>query len=130
MNKKLVIVGVASALSLATAPAMAWGDREQGILIGMVGGHILSQIHRNSVGYTSPGVVYRDSSAPGRGWGQSYGYNSYPRVGSTVVVREIVREPTVVYRAPPTVITSPRVCREVPVRDESGSIIEFRQLCE
>lgn len=130
MNKKLLIAGVASTLSLASLPAMAWGDREQGILIGIVGGHILGQLHKNSVGVSSPGVVYRDDDRPGKGRGHGYGHSNHSDRGTTVVIREIVREPTVVYRTPPVAMASPRVCREIPVRNESGHIIEFRQLCE
>jgi hypothetical protein len=130
MNKKLVIAGVASALSLASLPAMAWGDREQGILIGLVGGHILGQIHKNSTSYSSPGIVYRDYDRPGRARGHGYGQSRYSDHGTTVVIREIVREPTVVYHTPPVAMVPARVCRELPVRNESGNIIEFRQLCD
>jgi len=44
MKKFLAIAAVAA--SLASTPAMAWGDREQGILTGVLGTLILQEIQR------------------------------------------------------------------------------------
>jgi hypothetical protein len=47
---------VSLALALAMSPAMAWGDREQGILQGLAGAWILGRVLQNQPApeYTAP----------------------------------------------------------------------------
>ncbi len=116
------VLSVAALTGLAASPAFAWGDREQGILTGIVGALILGHMFEEpKPAPNPPRVSYSDRT----NWERHPGKAQRP-----VVVREIVREPVVVYRSPVVVAENKSDCREVPVRSETGRIIEFRLICE
>lgn len=116
------VISVAALTGLAASPAFAWGDREQGILTGIVAAQILRHVvDEPKPAQNPPRVTYQDRSH----WERHPGKSQRP-----VVVREIVREPVVVYRSPVVVAENKADCREVPVRSETGRIIEFRLICE
>ncbi len=116
------VLSVAALTGLAASPAFAWGDREQGILTGIVGAQILRHVFEEpKPAPHPPRVCYSDRSH----WERHPGKPQRP-----VVVREIVREPVVVYRSPVVVAENKSDCREVPVRSETGRILEFRLICE
>jgi hypothetical protein len=116
------VLSVAVLTGLAASPAFAWGDREQGILTGIVGAQILRHVLEDpKPAPNPPRVTYSDRSH----WERHPGKTQRP-----VVVREIVREPVVVYRSPVVVAENKSDCREVPVRSETGRILEFRLICE
>ena len=58
LSKMLAVIGLSVAVS---TPAMAWGDREQGILAGAAGLWAIQQLNR--VGQQPP-VVYQGNPAP------------------------------------------------------------------
>jgi hypothetical protein len=96
---------LAGGFLVASQPALAWGDREQGILAGIAGTVLWNKL--NERGEPSPAAHpmphYR------------HGYHA-PRLAH--------------YKAPVVVYAAPGHCREVPVKDADGQIIEIRRLCE
>ncbi len=122
MKKLTRILSVVAVTGLIASPAFAWGEREQGILTGIVGAQILRHVlDDNKSESPPPRVTYSDRGH----WERHPGKAHRP-----VVVREIVREPVVVYRSPVIVAENKSACREVPVRSETGKILEFRLICE
>lgn len=122
MKKLTRILSVVAVTGLIASPAFAWGEREQGILTGIVGAQILRHVlEEPKTTPTPPRVTYSDRSH----WERHPGKSQRP-----VVVREIVREPVVIYRSPVVVAETKSDCREVPVRSETGKILEFRLICE
>ena len=77
MKKLIAITAVAATLS---SPAMAWGEREQGILIGTIGTIILQDITRNrsNTPAVQPVIVQQ---SPGYIIEQGYQVNSVERCG-------------------------------------------------
>lgn len=119
LTKTLSVVALTG---LVATPAFAWGDREQGILTGIVGAQILRHVLEDpKPAPNPPRVTYYERGQ----WERHPGKSQRP-----VVVREIVREPVVVYRSPVVVAETKSDCREVPVRSETGKILEFRLICE
>ena len=60
MKKFIAITALAATVATASSPAMAWGDREQGILTGIVGTIIFQDIQRNRQQvYQQPQVIYQ-----------------------------------------------------------------------
>ena len=56
---KTVITAITLTATLFTAPAMAWGDREQGILIGIIGSEIVRGMQEpKHVGTIQPHVTH------------------------------------------------------------------------
>jgi|SaaInl59LU_5_DNA_1037362.scaffolds.fasta_scaffold12613_4 hypothetical protein len=50
MKKFIAITALAATVATASSPAMAWGDREQGALAGIIGTIIFQDIYRNRQG--------------------------------------------------------------------------------
>lgn len=142
--RPLAALGVAAALALGVAskPALAWGDREQGILTGigatLLLGHIADQSresrHRDysvrhapaSVGYDHPGYGHGHYKKHHQGYHGGYSSGFYASSAPVTVVREVPS--TVIIER--EIVASNRLCREVPVKDGKGRVVEFRQLCD
>lgn len=114
-------------LTVASLPAHAWGDREQGILTGIAASYLWREIHDDRhhrdrvvvrpapapvVIEQPPQVIYRDRRGPdvvvvrehpGHGYGRSHKNKRYERDDD---------------------------CRSVPVTDSRGRVIEFRVVCD
>ncbi len=106
--KKRLAAGLAIAAGLVATsqPAMAWGDREQGILTGIAGAVLWNKLNER---HPAPPVVH-------------------PVVPARIIHHHPPR--VISYQEPVTVYPSLRNCREIPVKDASGQIIEIRRLCE
>lgn len=130
--KASLLAGIVG-LGLASSPAMAWGDREQGILTGigatLLLGHIADQSRegrgRHASGYDHPGYSHRSHGVRYDHPGYS-GYGGYGRHAPVTVVREVPQ--TVIIER--EIVASGSICREVPVKDKRGRVVEFRQLCD
>lgn len=85
MRKSIALAVLAVTAAVATTPAMAWGDREQGILLGIGGTLLAQQLVR-------PPVVV----APG--YGPAPVYNAPPYTGYAPPVMPVPSAP--VYGAP------------------------------
>jgi hypothetical protein len=86
---------------LATAPASAWGEREQGALLGLVLGGIVANIYRDS----QPPQIYHPP----------------------VVIQP--QPPVYVYPAPQVYSYHPR-CYSVPAYyDRWGRVVQYQQVC-
>lgn len=90
MRKTLAVVLLAATTLTAVSPAMAWGEREQGIVTGVVGTIIAQQIFR-------PPVVVAQGYPQAQGYVQGYG----PQPG--------YGPPPVVYAPAPPVYGPPMV---------------------
>ena len=106
MKHLAAAMGLAVGLVAASQPALAWGDREQGILAGIVGTVLWSKLNERS-----------HASAGGHPVGPGRIIHHHPHR-------------VMAYQEPVTVIAPTRHCREVPVKDGAGQIIEIRRLCE
>ena len=104
MNRTLITAAtLTTALCLsASSPAMAWGDREQGILTGIAGLTLWNKLNQPA---------------------------SNPVVPDHPVLRGHRHEQPV-YVSGPVVVQSTSVCRDVPVKNQAGKIIEFQRICD
>lgn len=104
-----LIAGISISASLiATAqPAFAWGDREQGILAGVAATVLWNKLNERS--------------------------HAQPAVHPVAPARVIHHHPphrVMAYKEPVIIYSTPANCREIPVKDAGGQIIEIRRLCE
>ena len=101
MRKSIVKLLITAGIASATAPALAWGEREQGILSGLAGAWIIGRMLQPDPPPPPPAVYY---------------YNEPP--------------PPVYYAPPPVVhYYHPPKCYLVPFHDPTGRIIYYRQIC-
>jgi len=102
MRKLISQLTVAAGLISVAMPAMAWGEREQGILSGIAGAWIIGRMMQQPPAPQPPPVYYN--------------YNEPP--------------PPVYYAPPPTVYYyHPPKCYFVPFHDPTGRILYYRQIC-
>ena len=89
-------------ITSSSTPALAWGDREQGILAGIAGVWLFNQLTRDDQRPTQPAqppsVVYQPA-------------------------------PVYVYPEPPVYVHRPR-CHYFPVVDQFGRVMYYRQHCQ
>jgi hypothetical protein len=124
---------------LLSAPALAWGDREQGALTAFAGATLIrsTSIHARPV-ITAPVVVYQTVPLHNRHW---HGHRSRVR-GPTVTW--VAPPPSVVWAYPaPAYRVEPAApedlslpagappvgCTDIPVRDAEGRLLEYRRDC-
>lgn len=130
MRKMLAISAVITALGFSAAtPALALGDREQGILTGILGLHIWNKLHERSDRHENHTDDHRSSRHP-----HFERMNEYRLHPSS---RSHIHRPVIVYKEPVVIHETHRViqdptqdCRLVPVKNETGRILEYRALCE
>lgn len=100
-------LGLSAGLFAAAQPALAWGDREQGILAGVAATVLWNKLNERN--------------------------HAQPAVHPVVPARAIHHHPphrVVAYREPVIIYSMPANCREIPVKDAGGQIIEIRRLCD
>jgi hypothetical protein len=122
--KKLII---AALITVAAIPSFAWGDREQGALLGLIIGGVIAQQQQQPV-YVTPQPVYVTPQPV---------YVAPP----VYAVPPYVPPPTVQYDYRPhpyynvcgvdVVCEQPRrVCRSEAVFNHHGRFIGYRTICE
>lgn len=115
---KTLIAAVMIALGFASAPAQAWGDREQGALAGLIIGAIIANQDRQNDRHTGerPPVVIGG-----------------PQVIVTPQPYPTHRHPPVYREYPydhPVYVPQPRVCHRYPYEiDQYGNVRAWRLVC-
>jgi hypothetical protein len=127
MKKTIAITALITTLGFSVAtPALAWGEREQGILTGIVGLHIWNKLHERS----EPQETHsRHSRHPQ--FERMHDYRPHPSSRSHIHRPVVVyQEPIIIHETHRIIEDSTKSCRLVPVKNETGRILEFRTLCD
>jgi len=130
MRKMLAMSALITALGFsASTPALAWGEREQGILTGIVGLHIWNKLHERTDRHENNTSDYRSSRHPY--FERTNEYRFHPSSRSHIHRPVVVyQEPIVIHETHRIIQEPARDCRLVPVKNETGRILEYRALCE
>lgn len=102
------ILTVASSV-LFTVPASAWGDREQGALLGLAAGIFLSQSNQYQTNRVVPPSNNTKFDSVPPSYHHRHNYNNYNHPN--------------IYRYGPSVYQGGSVCREVLVSDQWGNSV-------